>query len=300
MSDRSLNDSDKTMFDLFQELPSTIDGRLDVLAMILGTAAFLLLPLELFRRYRAGQLTWALGKEMFANLSPLIPTILTGGIATAFIIGLFSTAASLAPWQLPVNIWTTLAAIVLVDFVYYIDHRIGHRVRLLWAFSHSVHHSSPIFNQTTAVRISFVDGFISPWYYTLIILIGFDPLLVAAAFGFNLAYQQWIHTETIGKLGWFDRWFNSPSNHRVHHASQTQYLDKNYGGILMIWDRMFGTYEAEGEAVVYGLTHPINSVNPWKVHFEEFTRLIRKMGTLRTFRARVRLLFTAPDVAVVD
>jgi sterol desaturase/sphingolipid hydroxylase (fatty acid hydroxylase superfamily) len=287
------------MFD-FLALPVTLTSFLDMAAMALGAALILFLPVELWRQHRSGMLNKQSWLEMFANASPIVPTLMVGGVVTAFVIGLFGAAAALAPLSLPVNIWTALGAILLVDFVYYWDHRISHRVRLLWAVSHSVHHSSPLFNQTTALRISFVDGFISPWYYTLIILLGFDPLLVAAAFGFNLAYQQWIHTEVIGRLGWFDRWFNSPSNHRVHHGSQSQYLDKNYGGILMIWDRLFGTYEAEGEAVIYGLTEPINSINPWKVHFEEVTRLIRKYRMLKSARAKLRLLFLGPDVKVVD
>jgi sterol desaturase/sphingolipid hydroxylase (fatty acid hydroxylase superfamily) len=280
--------------------PTGLVGLLEYAAMWFGAALFLLLPFELWQRYRARELTRQSWLEMFANVSTLVPTILVGGLVTGFVFWLFSSASALAPWKLPVSIWTAIGAIILVDAIYYLDHRIGHRVRLMWAFSHSVHHSSPLYNQTTGLRISFVDGFISPWYYTPIILIGFDPLLVAAAFGFNLGYQQWIHTETIGKLGWFDWWFNSPSNHRVHHGSQSQYLDKNYGGILMIWDHMFGTYQAEHERVVFGLTEPINSVNPWKVHFAEFTRLIRKFRLLKTNRAKMRLLFAGPDVAVFD
>ncbi len=299
MSDRSLNDSAKPMFD-FLTPPTTITGMLEYAAMWLGAALIILLPIEVWRQYRAKTLTRQSWLEMFANASTLVPTILVTGAVTGFVIWLFASASALALWHLPVNIWTAVAAIILVDLVYYWDHRIGHRIRLMWAFSHSVHHSSPVFNQTTGLRISFVDGFISPWYYTSIILMGFDPLLVAAAFGFNLGYQQWIHTETIGRLGRFDWWFNSPSNHRVHHGSQQQYLDKNYGGVLMIWDHMFGTYEAEGEKVIYGLTEPINSVNPWKVHFEEFRRLIVKFKTLKTGRAKLRLLLTGPEVIVAD
>jgi sterol desaturase/sphingolipid hydroxylase (fatty acid hydroxylase superfamily) len=285
------------MFD-FLIPPTTVTGWMDYSGMLLGAALFLILPVELFRQHRAQTLTRQSWLEMFANISTLVPAIIVGGVVTAFIIWLFSSASALAPWHLPVNIWTALAAIILVDAVYYVDHRIGHRMRLMWAVSHSVHHSSPLFNQTTGVRISFIDGFISPWYYTVVVLMGFDPLLVAAAFGFNLGYQQWIHTEVIGKLGWFDCWFNSPSNHRVHHGSQRQYLDKNYGGILMLWDRLFGTYEPEGEPVIYGLTEPIGSVNPWRVHFEEATRLVRKFRHLKTARAKWRLLVSGPDVEI--
>jgi sterol desaturase/sphingolipid hydroxylase (fatty acid hydroxylase superfamily) len=268
------------------------------LAGLAGVIPFLLLPLEFWRLHRArqlGQRTWL---EVLANLSPLIPVVVTAGMVSAFVIWLFSGVAGYAITKLSVNVWTILGAIVLVDFMYYWDHRLGHRLRVLWAVSHSVHHSSPLFNQTTALRISFVDGFISPWYYTPVILIGFDPFLVAAAFGVVLGYQQWIHTETIGKLGWFDVIMNSPSNHRVHHGVQEQYLDKNYGGIFMIWDHMFGTYEPEGEPVTYGLVHQIDSVNPIQVHFAEAIRMVKKLATLTTWKQRLTYLFKAPDVVV--
>jgi sterol desaturase/sphingolipid hydroxylase (fatty acid hydroxylase superfamily) len=270
----------------------------DDIAGIAGVVPFLLLPLEFWRLHKAQQLGKRTWLEVLANLSPLIPVIITTGMVTAFVIWLFSSVAKVALVTLPINIWTILGAIVLVDFMYYWDHRLGHRVRALWAFSHSVHHSSPLFNQTTGLRISFVDGFISPWYYTPIIFLGFDPFLVASAFGVILAYQQWIHTETIGKLGWFDVLFNSPSNHRVHHGVQEQYLDKNYGAIFMIWDHLFGTYEAEGEAVTYGLVHQIDSVNPVQVHLAEGIRFVQKLVTLTTWKQRLTYIFKAPDVAV--
>jgi sterol desaturase/sphingolipid hydroxylase (fatty acid hydroxylase superfamily) len=270
----------------------------DDIAGIAGVVPFLLLPLEFWRLHKAQQLGKRTWLEVLANLSPLIPVIITTGMVTAFVIWLFSSVAKVAIATLPVNIWTILGAIILVDFMYYWDHRLGHRVRALWAFSHSVHHSSPLFNQTTGLRISFVDGFISPWYYTPIIFLGFDPFLVASAFGVILAYQQWIHTETIGKLGWFDVLFNSPSNHRVHHATQEQYLDKNYGAILMIWDHLFGTYEAEGEAVSYGLVHQINSANPIMVHFSEGIGFVKKFMTLKSWRQRLKFIFSGPEVAV--
>jgi sterol desaturase/sphingolipid hydroxylase (fatty acid hydroxylase superfamily) len=271
---------------------------IDNVAEVATFFPFLLLPLELWRLHRAkalGKRTWL---EILANFSPIIPVMLTYSIVLAFVTWLFSSVAAFALIKLPINIWTILSAIILVDFMYYWDHRLGHRVRSLWAFSHSVHHSSPLFNQTTGLRISFIDGFISPWYYTPIILLGFDPFLVASAFGLVLAYQQWIHTETIGKLGWFDVIFNSPSNHRVHHGIQEQYLDKNYGAIFMIWDHIFGTYEPEGETVRYGLVHQINSVNPIQVHLAEGIRFIKKFATLSNWRQRLTYAFKGPDVVV--
>jgi sterol desaturase/sphingolipid hydroxylase (fatty acid hydroxylase superfamily) len=268
------------------------------LAELAGILPLLLLPLEFWRLHKAkalGKRTWL---EVLANLSPLIPVIVTTGMVAAFVVWLFTSVSAVSIATLPINIWTILGAIILVDFMYYWDHRFGHRIRLLWAVSHSVHHSSPLFNQTTALRISFVDGFISPWYYTPIIFLGFDPFLVAGAFGVVLAYQQWIHTETIGKLGWFDVIFNSPSNHRVHHATQEQYLDKNYGGIFMVWDHIFSTYEPEGEAVSYGLVHQIDSTNPIMVHCAEAIRFVKKFATLKTPKQRFDYTFRDPSFDV--
>ena len=214
---------------------------------------------------------------MLASASPLVPTIVFSAVVLGFIGVLFGVAAMLAPWRIQVTVPTILACLIVVDLLYYVDHRCGHRIRLLWAASHSVHHSSSQFDQTTGLRISFIDGFVSPWFYLPAILIGFDPILVGASMGVMLAYQQWLHTETIGRLGWFDWIFNSPSNHRVHHGVQDKYIDKNYGAIFMLWDRMFGSYQREEEAPRYGLIKPIGSVNPIVVHFAEFAGLWRDL-----------------------
>ncbi len=275
-------------------------AEVDTWGALLVGLPFLLLPIEVWRLYRAHQLNRRTWFEIAANISPLVPTLLAAGVTAAYITWIYGNAAALAPWSMPVNGWTLAAAILLVDFFYYWDHRIGHRVRIAWALYHSVHHSSPLFNQTTAVRISFLDGFIVPWFYVPIVLAGFHPLLVVSAFGIVLAYQQWIHTETITKLGWFDAVFNSPSNHRVHHATQPEYIDKNYGGILIIWDRLFGTYQKEGEAPVYGLTQQINSASPLDVHFAEARRFAAGLSRLKTWRARIAYLLEGPEVRVRD
>lgn len=267
---------------------------LELLSLALAAAFFLFLPLELWRRWRLGRLDRVAVKEMLASASPYLPTLALNGVTLGFIAALFAGAAALAPWQIPVSWPGALACLVLVDLLYYVDHRCGHQIGLYWAVSHSVHHSSPQFDQTTGLRISFIDGFISPWFYTPAILIGFDPLLVGACLGLILAYQQWIHTETIGRLGWFDRVFNSPANHRVHHGAQAQYLDKNYGAILMLWDRMFGTYQAEDEAPRYGLVTPIGSVNPIAVHVAELVTLWRRMRKAASWRHKLALLWLPP------
>jgi sterol desaturase/sphingolipid hydroxylase (fatty acid hydroxylase superfamily) len=271
-----------------------IPDWLDWLSLLLSAAFFVFLPLELWRRRRRGALNAASIREMLASASPFLPTIALGAVTLTFIAALFEAAFAVAPLRIPVTVPTALACLVLVDLLYYVEHRCAHRIRLYWAVSHSVHHSSPQFDQTTALRISFVDGFLSPWFYLPAILLGFHPILVGACFGIVLAYQQWIHTETIGTLGWFDGVFNSPANHRVHHGAQGKYLDKNYGAVLMVWDRLFGTYQAEEEAPRYGLVTPINSTNPIVVHGAELVGLWRDLRRATGWRRRWTMLWRPP------
>lgn len=252
------------------------------------------LPLELWQRYRQRRLNGAVVKEMLASASPFLPLALISGLTIAWFTLVFTWAARLAPWTIPVTPWTALLAVVAVDFVYYWEHRLSHRVRLIWAAVHSVHHSSPQYDQTIGLRITFLDGWLTLWIYLPLVLLGFDPALVLAAFALTLGYQQWLHTETIGRLRWLDGWLNTPSNHRVHHGVQQQYLDKNFGAILMIWDRLFRTYQRETEPVVYGITHPIGSSHPLAVHFHELGRLWRQLRQTRGPWRRARVLLSPP------
>ncbi len=262
---------------------------------LLGAAIAVLLPWELWRLHRQRRLDRARLREMLASASPLLPTLALSGVVGAFIAGLFGLAAGLAPWQVPVTGWTAALALLTVDFLYYWDHRVAHRNRSYWALAHSVHHSSPQYDQTTGLRVSFVDGFISPWFYLPPILLGFDPWLIAACFGVIIGYQQWLHTETVGRLPWLDGWLNTPANHRVHHGVQAHYQDRNYGAILMVWDRLFGTWTPEREPVQYGLTHPLGSSNPLAVHGYEARRLWSDLCATPRWRDRLRRLWNAPD-----
>ncbi len=243
-------------------------------AVLLGGLILVLLPLEIWRLHkaRANRRRWL---ELLASASPMLPTLLAGGVVAAFIVSIYGAAKAIAPWSIPTTPLTVVSTLLAVDFLYYWDHRCAHENRTYWALAHSVHHSSPYFDQTTGLRVSFADGFISPWFYLPLVLIGIDPLLVLGAFGVIIAYQQWLHTELIGKLPLLDAWLNTPSNHRVHHSNQAQYLDRNYGAILMIWDRIFGTYASEHEPPKYGLTEQIDSANPIKVHCAEAVKLVR-------------------------
>ena len=276
---------------------STVMSPLDILsniAIVFGASFFLFLPLELWERKRDGTLTWTSVAEMAASASPLLGVIALNGLVMAFIAGLFTFFSGLVPWSVETSFASAAVCLILTDFLYFIDHYCGHRFRFYWAISHSVHHSSPQFDQTTALRISAVDGFTSPWFLAPALLIGFDPLLILDCYSVVLAYQQWIHTETIGSLGIFDAIFNSPSNHRVHHGSDDVYLDRNYGGILIIWDRIFGTYQHEERKPTYGLVTPLDSLNPIEVHLHEAKKLFRDVRASRSWGEISHHLFARP------
>lgn len=200
------------------------------------------------------------------------------------------------PLRMPATIWGFLATLLVVEFVYYWKHRTEHQVRLFWAY-HSVHHSSEEYNLSTAIRLPWFGYFLSSAvFYAPLVAIGFNPLLIIASRQIVLLYQFWIHTDKIGRLGWFDKIFNSPSNHRVHHASNESYLDKNHGGILIIWDRMFGTYgpERAEEAVIYGLTKNIKTKNPLLINLHEPIAMWKDVRRAKSFSEAFGFVFRRP------
>jgi sterol desaturase/sphingolipid hydroxylase (fatty acid hydroxylase superfamily) len=188
-----------------------------------------------------------------------------GVFTKLFSIGIYAWVFnSLALTSLPASSpWVWLLALLGYDFLYYWYHRAGHRVAVLWA-AHVVHHQSEDYNLSTALRQT-SSGFLFAWmFYWPLAVVGVPPLVFGTVALIDLLYQFWVHTQQVGKLGWFDRWFCAPSNHRVHHAVNDCYVDKNYGGIFIIWDRLFGTYEPErdNEPCVYGTRAPLRSWNP--------------------------------------
>lgn len=204
-------------------------------------------------------------------------------------------AATLVPWKLPGTWWAFAVTLLATDLAYYWKHRTEHGVRVLWAF-HSVHHSSQEYNLTTAFRLPWFGSIIALIFYIPLVLAGMNPLVVILSRQLVLLYQFWIHTESVGKLGWFDRIMNSPSNHRVHHGSNPRYIDRNHGGILIVWDKLFGTYQAEldAEPVRYGLTHPLGTQNPIKVNLAEPFAIIRDVRQAKSWRDAVRFVFGNP------
>jgi sterol desaturase/sphingolipid hydroxylase (fatty acid hydroxylase superfamily) len=213
-------------------------------------------------------------------------------IGAIFIIGFF-TAEEFAFSEIPVTWWSWIVALICVDFTYYWMHRIEHERRILWAV-HSVHHSSQEYNLTTAQRLSWLESFYEWIFFIPLLLIGFDALQVFASLLTVVIYQTWIHTEKIGRLGWLDGIFNTPSVHRVHHAINAIYLDKNYGGILIIWDRIFGTYQIEIEQPVYGITNQLGSSNPLTINFHEFLSIYKDIVKSKITSHKARYVFGRP------
>ncbi len=206
-------------------------------------------------------------------------------------------AAMLAPISLSASDWWVwVLAIVGADLGYYAQHRMQHRVRLFWA-AHSVHHSSQHFNMSTAVRLPWLipGRFLTSVVYIPLAVVGVPVWVIFLSQAIILLFQYPLHTERIGKLHPAVEFvFNTPSHHRVHHGSNNPYLDKNYGGILIIWDRLFNSYADEVEQVRYGLTHNIDTYNPIKVNFHEFALMVRDVWRATSWRARAGHLLRPP------
>ena len=196
----------------------------------------------------------------------------------------------LTPISLPMNLLTWILAFFAADLTYYWMHRIEHEQRILWAL-HSVHHYSKDYNLSVSFRLSIIEGLIEWIFLIPMILVGFSPFQAIVGLILVAQFQTWIHTERIGKLGWLDKIFNTPSVHRVHHGSNKKYLDKNYGGFLIIWDRIFGTYQKEEEQVIYGLTKDINTNNPLLINFIEFKSIIKDLKKCKSWKDRFKIIF---------
>ena len=173
--------------------------------------------------------------------------------------------------------WSLPVALVAWDFLYYWDHRWMHEVRLLWA-NHVSHHSSERYNLSTALRQPVAEGLTMSVPYGLLALAGVRPSVIENARALNLIYQFWIHTEAVRSIGRLEHVLNTPSHHRVHHGTNRQYLDRNHGSILIVWDRLFGTFEREDERVGYGLTTNLDSFSPVTIATHEWRGLARDIA----------------------
>ncbi|MFB9905548.1 sterol desaturase family protein [Allokutzneria oryzae] len=193
----------------------------------------------------------------------------------------------------PGDWWVWLVLVIGDDLCFYAYHRSSHRIRLMWA-SHVAHHSSVRLNFTTALRQKWVPMFMLPFWIPLAAL-GIPPWMIFVAMSWNLTYQFFLHTERVGRLPrWVEFVFNTPSHHRVHHGSDAEYLDRNYGGIFIVWDRLFGSFADETRRPTYGLTTNIDTYNPFRVAFHEFAALGRDLRGSRGWRERLGYTFGPP------
>ncbi|KZS61838.1 C-5 sterol desaturase [Mycobacterium kansasii] len=267
-----------------------------VLLALEWTAARKLERIEAVATERPRPATGAyLTRDSLASISMgLVSIATTAAWKGLALLGYAAIYAYVAPWHLSAGQWYTwVITIVGVDLLYYTYHRIAHRVRLIWA-THQAHHSSEYFNFATALRQKWNNsGEILMW--VPLPLLGVPPWMVFFAFSVSLIYQFWVHTERINKLPrWFEFIFNTPSHHRVHHGMDQIYLDKNYGGILIIWDRLFGSFQAEVFRPHYGLTKQVNTFNIWKLQTYEYLAIARDCRSATRLRDRLGYVFGPP------
>ena len=268
---------------------------------------FLLIALEFawgVRRqrntYRLADAINSISLGMLSQISAVFTRLLRVGLYTAVY-----ASVALVPLEEARAFWTTwygwLLALVFYDFCYYWLHRMGHEVAVLWA-AHVVHHQSQDYNLSTALRQT-SSGVLLGWiFYLPMALAGVPPLVFGVVALIDLLYQYWVHTEHVPKLGWFDRWFCSPSNHRVHHAVNDRYLDRNYGGILIVWDRLFGTFQDEdlAEPCVYGTRGALNSWDPMWANAEVYWALAQDAWHTRSWADKLRVWFKPPGWRPAD
>jgi sterol desaturase/sphingolipid hydroxylase (fatty acid hydroxylase superfamily) len=241
--------------------------------IVIGLAFIFLITLEVLWSQRKGRPVhdW---KESVANLSILIGTQISKAMFLGWQLLVLTMAAQFQLFHWDSGILTFVATFFLVDFFYYWQHRIMHETKIFWAF-HLVHHSGQKMNLTTSFRLNWLSPLITAFFFIPVVLLGAPIVYVIASLGINLLFQFFLHTTAIGKLGWLEGVINTPSAHRVHHGSNPEYLDKNYGGVLMIWDRFFGSYASETIEVDYGVTTGPAGYNPFKLVFHGFYDLFR-------------------------
>jgi sterol desaturase/sphingolipid hydroxylase (fatty acid hydroxylase superfamily) len=267
-------------------------SALDIITLLAVPYFFILIGVEVTTARRRGRRVYE-KRDTRANFAMGIGNrILETGwvlIEVAALAWLHDHAA----WDLGTG-WTTwVLAMIGVDVLYYWYHRAHHEVRLLWAV-HVVHHSSQRYNLAVALRQPWLVFTFTPFLAPLAIL-GVPVEVIAVTFALNLLYQFWIHTELIDRLpGWFEAVFNTPSHHRVHHGKNPEYLDRNYAGILIVWDRLFGTFEPERAPVRFGLTKDITTHNPLRIATHELVAIWRDVRVARDARTKLGRAFRGP------
>jgi len=274
----------------------------EAIMMVAIPCFFVLMAVELAVAALLGRRVYRLN-DAIASIGLGVLSQVVGVFAKVLTIGLYAwTVQRVALFDLPADnaaVW--LGALVLYDLCYYWLHRAGHEVGLLWA-AHVVHHQSERYNLSTALRQTGSGALLGWLFYLPLALLGVPVEVFAVVAVIDLIYQYWIHTELVPKLGWFDRVFASPSNHRVHHAVNDRYLDRNYGGIFILWDRMFGTFadEDDAEPPVFGTRAPLRSWNPLWANVEVYWALAKDAWYARRWSDKLRVWLKPPGWRPAD
>jgi sterol desaturase/sphingolipid hydroxylase (fatty acid hydroxylase superfamily) len=280
----------------FSDLFARAHNRIGLL--FVPVFVFTILAEALVIRARAGHYPWrSTGVSIALAIGHVISQAAVHGIIFSVIAaGVYSVRLTTIPVSF--DRWPALLVLfALTELAFYVEHRCSHRVALLWA-SHSVHHSTDQMVTSVAFRLSWTPILSGVFlFYLPIVWIGFDPVWVFGMASASLTFQFFVHTELVPRIGWLEWVINTPSAHRVHHASNPEYIDKNYGGVLMIWDHLFGTYQAERKdvAIRYGLVHArSSSVNPLVIAYEGFIELLRATVRAKSWPERFALLLGPP------
>ncbi len=263
---------------------------------------YIILSIPLFFLLMGVELAWSVwsGRHLYrlndfiANLGCGIGSQVVGAFTKTVIFAAYLwTYDHLRVLTLPQSALTWVVAFLLVDLLYYWFHRLSHEVNFLWA-AHIVHHQSEEYNLSVALRQSWWQGLFSWWFYLPMAVLGIHPVLIVTVGAFNTLYQFWIHTKAIGRMGPLEAVLNTPSHHRVHHGSDPKYIDRNHAGTLIVWDRLFGTYQREEEEPVYGITTPLSSWDPVRANFHYWGELIDLAKRCTRWSDKVRVFLKPP------
>lgn len=233
-------------------------------------------------------------QETFGSIWVGIGNVIIGAALKLVIFTILVWIYNLIPWRMELSWWTFIPCYILFDFCSYWAHNISHRQRFWWA-THVAHHSGEYYNLTVSFRLSWVQ-YIKIIFFLPVSFLGFHPVIIFVTNQIAVLFQFWVHTEYIRKLHpAIEYIFATPSNHRVHHGSQEKYINKNYGATFIVWDRLFGTYQAEEEQVEYGITTNIEQKgNPFHINFHEYADMIRDVKAARSWRTKLFFIFGDP------
>ena len=276
---------------LFKAVPPETDPVLYAIPFFL-----LAIATELYVNYREQKNLYTDSKEAFASIGMGLGSLVINIVMKGLAYGVYTILYQYRLFEIGWQWWAWVLILFADDFTFYWHHRLSHEVRVLWA-AHVNHHSSQSYNLATALRQSWAEQLYKYFWWLWMPLVGFHPLMMLMMMSISLIYQYWPHTEVIRKLPrWFEFLFNTPSHHRVHHASNVRYLDCNHGGILIIWDRFFGTFseEKDFEKPVYGITKNIHTYNLFKIATHEFADLWHDVKSAPTMGDKLRYIFLPP------